>query len=94
MLCSELLKIASKKGRANVSDKNEKKLKDWEYQVITMPLHAELSSKNRKKREFVDLCIVDPSEVDFRIQKTKFSRSEKNLRVSFMQILKQNLERN
>jgi len=78
LLYAELLKYASKKGRTMASDINGKKIRDWDYQVITMPLHAELSSKNRKKAEFVDLCILDPSEIDFWIQKTKFSRSNKD----------------
>ena len=76
---SELIKYASKARKATVRDVNEKKVRDWEYQILTRPLHAELSSSRRKATEYVDLCLITPSEVEFLIKKTKFNRANKEM---------------
>lgn len=47
----------------------------------TKPIHAELSSSRRKATEYVDLCLINPSKVEFWIKKTKFSRENKEMPV-------------
>jgi hypothetical protein len=77
MLYSELTLGCSKKRRTIVLDINGRKLKDWNYGVVTIPLHAELSTRYRKKGEFVDLCVIDTKKMKFWIQKSKFNRLDK-----------------
>lgn len=43
-LYSELFKSNSKSRKSIIRDNNEKKIKDWEYQILTRPIHAEFSS--------------------------------------------------
>jgi len=77
----ELTKSVSKARKAIVRGINEKKIRDWEYQILTKSLHAELSSSRRKATEYVDLCLIVPPKVEFWIKKTKFSRENKEMPV-------------
>ena len=78
MLYSELLSGFSKKSCVNSLDRNGERLDDWDYGVVTIPLHSEMATRERKRGEFVDLCILDISKSKIYIQKTKFSRSERS----------------
>lgn len=77
----ELIKSASKARKTRIKDINEKRVKDWQYQLLTNTIHAELSSSRRKATEYVDLCLIIPSKVIFWIKKTKFSRENKEMPV-------------
>jgi|WetSurMetagenome_2_1015567.scaffolds.fasta_scaffold17203_2 hypothetical protein len=79
---SEIIKKISKSRKTLIKGFNEKKIKDWKYQVLTKALHSELSSSRRKATEFVDLCLVIPSKFEFYITKTKFDRGKKEMPIS------------
>ena len=78
-LYAELLGSLMKARKTIVRDANSNKINDWEYEVLTRPLHAELSSSRRKTTEFVDLCIIEPSVFEFWIKKTKFNRGDREV---------------
>lgn len=78
-LFSELIKSFNKPRKVDVRDSNWKKLNDWQFEILTPPIHIELSSSRRKRTEYVDLCIVEPSETLFRVKKTKFNKAEKRV---------------
>ena len=68
------MKFSSGVRRAVVRDYQNEKVQDWEYRLLTRPIHAELSSKGRGATEFVDLCLIDPTKFEFWIKKQKFDR--------------------
>lgn len=80
-LYSELLKCSVKPRKTIVKDCNDKKTWDGQYQLLTRPLHAELSSSRRNSTEFVDLCLIDPTKTTFWIKKSKFNRWSKDIPV-------------
>lgn len=78
-LYAELIKYMKKARKTDVRDVRDNKMKEHWLQVLTIPLHAELSYSRRARTEFTDLCIVDPSKFKIWIKKSKFSRHNKNM---------------
>lgn len=77
-LFAELMASNIKPIKSKVFDYNDKKVVNWEYEILTRSLHAELSSTKRKATEYVDLCLVEPKEVWFWIKKRQFDKTTKN----------------
>lgn len=69
-----LLNYSSKARKVIVRDADSQLLDEAEFQVLTRPIHAELSSARRKATEYVDLCLLDTDRTNFWIKKSKFNR--------------------
>lgn len=80
-LYAELLKSCIKPRKTITKDCNGKVIRDWQYQLLTRPLHAELSSSRRNSTEYVDLCLMNPTRAKFWIKKSKFDRGNKDIPV-------------
>ena len=59
--------------RTKVTNREESKNYDSCNEIRTTPIHAEIQSRRRRKGQIVDLCIVDPKNVKFRISKRTFN---------------------
>jgi len=76
-LFSEIQRFSSGVRRAISKGFRDEKIRDWQYRLLTRPIHAELSYKKRNTTEFVDLCLIDPTKFTFWIKKRGFDRSNK-----------------
>ncbi len=75
-LHSKLLAGPQRPYRATVKGMDGRLLRDWDYQVLTRPLHSELSFRQWGGGGYVDLCIIDPVDMEFQIRERGFSRGE------------------
>ena len=67
--------------RTKVKGINRAKNKNYSYNEIrTTPVHAEICSATGKRNKFVDLCIVNPRNVTFRISEKTFDPSNGKFR--------------
>jgi hypothetical protein len=80
-LYAELIKYMKKARKTAVRDRADKKVREHQFQVLTIPLHAEISYSRRARTEFTDLCIIDPSKFTFWIKKSKFSGHSKDMSI-------------
>jgi hypothetical protein len=75
-LYAALLKQTSKALKTVARDAGGNRIKDWQYELLTRSIHAELSESWRNLTEFVDLCLFCPSKTTFWIKKSKYDRGE------------------
>ncbi|MCK5290956.1 MAG: hypothetical protein KAR39_02945 [Thermoplasmata archaeon] len=54
----------------------EEVLDESKHQVLTLPLHSELSFRMWGRSGYVDICIFDPSDVEFWVPVTKYDRED------------------
>ncbi len=75
-LYSELAKSFVKARKTKVRNGQGKLLYENKYDVLTIPIHAELSFDHRRGSGYVDLSLFDPIDVEVWIKSTKFDRTD------------------